>query len=107
MVRTFLVIIVFLTYFTQSVAQTDIKEVFEHFYQPKLEIDRLISLLNKNGELLIMTWLYDNTIDFRLWNYRNDDTHVFIYRKETFLFIAKKYNLEIDVLTDRFIVLKN
>jgi hypothetical protein len=54
-----------------------------------------------------MTLLFDNEMNFDTWFYKKDPTHVFIYRKETFLFIAKKYNLEIDVLTDRFIVLKN
>ena len=82
-------------------------EVFEHFYNPKKEVETLISLLKKNGSLLIMTLLFDNEMNFDTWFYKKDPTHVFIYRKETFLFIAKKYNLEIDVLTDRFIVLKN
>ncbi|NPD45689.1 MULTISPECIES: class I SAM-dependent methyltransferase [unclassified Lentimicrobium] len=81
-------------------------EVFEHFHQPKLEIDRLFSLLNKNGILLIMTMLYIENIDFGGWNYRNDDTHVFIYRKETIEYIAEEWKLEIDVLTDRLIVLR-
>ena len=81
-------------------------EVFEHFYKPKMEIDRLISLLKANGMLLIMTLLYNDTIDFKTWNYRNDSTHVFIYRKETIEYIAKEKNLEIDVLTKRFIALR-
>jgi hypothetical protein len=81
-------------------------EVFEHFYEPKLEIDRLISLLNENGSLLIMTMLYNKNIDFKTWSYRRDPTHVFIYRKETIEYIAKKMNLEIDMITDRFIALR-
>lgn len=81
-------------------------EVFEHFYNPKKEIDSLTSILKTNGLLLIMTMLYNDTIDFHLWNYRNDSTHVFIYRKETIEYIAKEKNLEIDLLTDRLIVLR-
>ena len=81
-------------------------EVFEHFHKPKIEIDRLISLLNIKGILLIMTMLYSEPIDFKLWNYRHDDTHVFIYRKETIEYIASQKKLEIDILTDRFIVLR-
>lgn len=81
-------------------------EVFEHFHKPKIEIDGLISLLNNNGVLLIMTMLYNDQIDFKGWNYRNDDTHVFIYRKETIEYIANENNLEIDILTDRFVVLR-
>ena len=81
-------------------------EVFEHFHHPKKEIDKLLSILNHNGRLLIMTMLYNDNIDFKGWNYRHDDTHIFIYRKETIEYIAEAWNLEIDVLTDRLIVLR-
>lgn len=81
-------------------------EVFEHFYNPKEEINKLISLLNNNGVLLIMTLLYNNQIDFNSWFYRKDPTHVFIYRKETIEYIAQKHKLKIVKLTNRFIVLK-
>ncbi len=81
-------------------------EVFEHFHKPKIEIDKLISLLKINGALLIMTLLYNDQIDFNKWNYRNDSTHVFIYRKETIEYIVKEKELEIDILTDRFILIR-
>lgn len=81
-------------------------EVFEHFHNPQMEIDRLTALLNGNGSLLIMTLLYHDQIDFSKWNYRNDATHVFIYRKETIEYIANEKNLTIDILTDRFIALR-
>ena len=81
-------------------------EVFEHFHNPKLEIDNLLSKLNTGGNLLVMTMIYNDEIDFRNWNYRDDDTHVFIYRKETIEYIAKTRNLRIDELTDRFIAFK-
>ena len=81
-------------------------EVIEHFHKPKIEIDRLTSLLKDNGMLLIMTMVYNDQIDFRGWNYRNDPTHVFIYRKETIEYIANDKELKIDILTDRFIVLR-
>lgn len=81
-------------------------EVFEHFYKPNIEIDRLTSLLKANGMLLIMTILYNDQIDFNTWSYRNDPTHVFIYRKETIEYIANEKHYEIDILTDRFIALR-
>ncbi|MBA6156525.1 class I SAM-dependent methyltransferase [Tenacibaculum sp. S7007] len=81
-------------------------EVFEHFYNPKEEIIRLISLLKNNGVLLVMTMLYNEQIDFNSWFYRKDPTHVFIYRKETFEYIAQKHKLEIVSLTNRFIALR-
>lgn len=81
-------------------------EVFEHFYNPKKEIDDLVSMLKTGGVLLIMTLLYHDQINFDNWVYRNDPTHVFIYTKETIEYIAAQKNLEIIVLTDRFIVLR-
>ncbi len=81
-------------------------EVFEHFHKPDIEIYNLMALLKNDGLLLIMTMLYNDQIDFKTWNYRNDATHVFIYRKETIEYIADRKKLEIIVLTDRLIVLK-
>ncbi|MFT5863262.1 MAG: SAM-dependent methyltransferase [Flavobacteriales bacterium] len=81
-------------------------EVFEHFNNPKLEIDRLVSLLKPKGRLLIMTLLYNDQINFNTWHYRKDPTHIFMYRKETIEYIAKEQKLEILVLTDRFIALR-
>ena len=81
-------------------------EVFEHFYHPTPDIDRITSLFKANGALLIMTLLYNDQIDFNMWKYRKDTTHVFIYRKETIEYIANEKKLEIDILTDRFIALR-
>lgn len=81
-------------------------EVFEHFYQPKLEIEKLLSLLKPNGLLLIKTHLYQSGIDFTNWYYRNDPTHVFIYTEKTIRFIAKKYQLKIEKLTERLVFLR-
>jgi 2-polyprenyl-3-methyl-5-hydroxy-6-metoxy-1,4-benzoquinol methylase len=81
-------------------------EVFEHFNNPKLEIDRLVSLLKPNGMLLIMTLLYNDQINFNTWHYRKDPTHIFIYRKETIEYIAKEQKLNILMVTDRFLALR-
>lgn len=81
-------------------------EVFEHFHHPKLEIDRLVALLQPNGVLLIMTLLYTDSIDFKTWHYRNDPTHIFIYSPETIAYIAKEKELDILELTNRLIVLR-
>ncbi|MBX3042324.1 MAG: class I SAM-dependent methyltransferase [Candidatus Kapabacteria bacterium] len=81
-------------------------EVFEHFHQPAYEIEKLLNLLKPDGYLIIMTLLFDMSSDFKTWFYRNDPTHVFIYTKKTIHFIAKKYNLRIDKLEDRIIVLQ-
>lgn len=82
-------------------------EVFEHFHNPKQEIESLIQLLKPNGRLYIMTHSYHSEIDFANWYYRKDPTHVFIYTKNTFEFIAKKFNLTIEKINERIVILKN
>lgn len=81
-------------------------EVWEHFQQPNKELIQLSKMLNKNGRLIVMTLLYSDEIDFETWHYRLDITHVFIYRKKTMEYIAEKFNLELELMTDRLIVFK-
>jgi len=81
-------------------------EVFEHFYKPGLEMEKLSAILKPEGKLIIMTLLYDDSIDFSKWFYKNDPTHVFIYKKETIEYLSLTYGYEIEVLSNRFIVLK-
>ncbi len=81
-------------------------EVFEHFYHPKKEIEKLLNILKPSGKLLIMTHQYDGVIAFPKWYYRKDPTHVFIYTLKTFEYIAKKFQLKIEFQNNRFVVLK-
>ncbi|MGL5196752.1 MAG: class I SAM-dependent methyltransferase [Chroococcales cyanobacterium] len=74
-------------------------EVIEHFHHPDVEFKLLYKMLKANGALICMTHLYQNQIPFKTWYYRNDPTHVFIYRTETIKFIANFYgfkNFKID-----------
>ncbi len=79
-------------------------EVFEHFHNPNDEIVKIVNLLKPGGRLLIMTHIYDPSIPFKHWYYRNDATHVFIYQKPTFLYIARVFKLEIESLNNRMAV---
>ncbi|MFO8067277.1 MAG: class I SAM-dependent methyltransferase [Bacteroidales bacterium] len=81
-------------------------EVFEHFYNPKTEIERLRKMLKKDGQLIFMTLLYFGQKDFKNWGYRNDPTHVFIFREDTVKYIAQKYSFNIEAMTDRLVCLK-
>ncbi len=67
-------------------------EVMEHFYDPKKEFELLFQLLLPGGKLFCMTDLWDESIDFHSWYYKNDLTHVFIYTKETIRWIRKNFN---------------
>ncbi len=66
-------------------------EVIEHFHRPDESLALLASLLKPAGQLLCMTELFDEEIDFHRWNYKNDPTHVFIYHLKTIEYIAEKY----------------
>lgn len=57
-------------------------EVMEHFYDPYYEFMRLSSLLKSGESIFCMTKLYDESIDFSNWNYKDDQTHVFFYHKK-------------------------
>lgn len=67
-------------------------EVIEHFQDPAKEFELLRSMLLPGGKLYCMTHVYDSNIDFSTWYYKNDPTHIFIYQKETFGFILKKFS---------------
>ncbi len=81
-------------------------EVFEHFYNPKHELNKLIALLKSGGILLVMTHVFDESKNFDTWYYRKDPTHVFIYTAQTFNYIRDAFNLDLVLQTERLIVLR-
>ncbi len=79
-------------------------EVIEHFFDPRKEFTLLRKLLTPRGKLYCMTHLYDESIDFENWYYKNDPTHVFIYQKQTFEWIRKEFGFSDLQIDDRLIV---
>ena len=69
-------------------------EVVEHFHRPKKEFESLHGMLKKGGKLFCMTYLYEDAIDFGSWHYKNDATHVFIYRKQTLEHLVKNLGFQ-------------
>ena len=80
-------------------------EVIEHFYKPYQEFGLLKSLLRPNGKIFCMTDLYHDGINFDKWYYKNDSTHVFIYRKETLEWIKTEFNFSKLDINDRLITI--
>lgn len=66
-------------------------EVMEHFQHPKKEFDLLSDLIKPHGKLICMTSLFSEQMDFNSWYYKNDPTHVFLYRKKTMDYIARNW----------------
>ncbi len=79
-------------------------EVIEHFYNPDKEFELLKSLLLSGGKLYCMTDIYNSSIDFKKWYYKEDETHVFIYQAETFEWIKEHYNFSDMHIDNRLIV---
>ncbi len=82
-------------------------EVVEHFKDPKKDFKLLKNLLKKDGTLYIMTHIYKNDIHFKDWYYRQDPTHVFIYQKETFNYIFKKFKFKSLKIEKKLVILRN
>ncbi len=78
-------------------------EVIEHFYDPHKEFTLLKSLIKPDGMLYCMTHIYDESIDFTNWYYKNDPTHVFIYHKNTFAWIQKEFGFKAIEIQNRLI----
>ena len=66
-------------------------ETVEHFRKPKQEWELLFSLVKNNGLIGIMTQLLLNDCEFSSWYYKNDDTHICFYSKETCSWLAQRY----------------
>lgn len=81
-------------------------EVMEHFHHPRLEFERLKSMLNPEGNLYLKTTIYNETIDFNEWYYKNDPTHVFFYHKKGLEYIKNEFGFSEMMIDKNLIVYK-
>lgn len=73
-------------------------EVMEHFHKPASEFNLLKRLLKDEGKLYCKTSLWDSSINFGTWHYKNDLTHVIFYSKKSLEWIRDQFsfsNLEV------------
>ena len=82
-------------------------EVIEHFHQPLKEFKLLQSLLKPQGKLYCMTDIYHSDIDFEKWYYKNDQTHVIFYHKNTLLWIQKQLKFSKVSIQNRLVIFYN
>ena len=82
-------------------------EVIEHFYNPLEEFSLLKKILKTGGILYCMTDIYDESIDFHKWYYKNDPTHVFIYQKRTIQWIQQEFGFLNVTIAGRLITFFN
>ena len=80
-------------------------EVIEHIAQPKPFIEKLVTLLKSGAPLGLMTKLVISPERFAIWHYKNDPTHICFYSKQTFQFLADKYQLKLEFIGQDVIIL--
>ena len=93
--------------FTKKYDFITLTEVAEHLYKPKMEFERIISLLNDDGILAIMTSRTDTIKDFTDWYYIKDHTHVCFYADASMDYLAKKYKLSLKFISKRVVLFQN
>jgi SAM-dependent methyltransferase len=69
-------------------------EVFEHFFYPAKDIKKICDLLNPEGILVVMTELWKNLEQFKVWHYTKDSAHTAFYCMETFDYLCTGFHLE-------------
>ncbi len=80
-------------------------EVMEHFWNPVKEFKLLYNLLKQGGTLYCKTSLYNTTIDFNAWWYKNDPTHVFFYTEQTLQWIKNHFGFKSLKINENLITL--
>lgn len=80
-------------------------EVVEHFNAPSASWPILVSLLKERAWLAVMTSLFTREAPeaFLAWQYKNDPTHVSFYTPKTMQWLANRFGLECEILSQRVI----
>ncbi len=81
-------------------------ETAEHFHTPAVEFARLAKLVRPGGVLGLMTVLRDSAADLGSWWYLRDPTHVSLYRRRTFGWIAERWDWQLEFASDTVILLE-
>lgn len=69
-------------------------ECFEHFHQPLMDIEKVISKLASGGILAVMTDTWTDFTTFANWHYIRDVTHVSFYHLKTMALISEHFGLK-------------
>ncbi len=79
-------------------------EVMEHFKDPLKEFQLLRSMLKDGGKLYCKTEVWSESIGFTDWHYKNDQTHVIFYNRETLEWIKENLNFSKLETRERYLV---
>ena len=81
-------------------------EVFEHLADPAGMADRLFSFLKPRGILALMTRFYEKDTDFKTWFYKDDETHICFFTRESLLWLGESRNLDISFRDKDMVIIK-
>jgi SAM-dependent methyltransferase len=70
-------------------------ETFEHFAEPRREMEKIAGLLRPGGMLIVMTLLHNGPATMKDWWYARDATHVAFYSTATLAWIAAAFGFEL------------
>ncbi|MCH8529761.1 MAG: class I SAM-dependent methyltransferase [Saccharospirillum sp.] len=81
---------------TQSYDFITLTEVIEHLAEPKVVLEQLWSALKPGGVLVIQTQRVRDRDAFRQWRYLHDPTHISFYSMDTFDWLARALNAQLE-----------
>ena len=81
-----------------------LEEVIEHLNKPLDVLDRLVSLLEKDGKLIIRTNLIPPNVFDGKWWYLRDTTHISFFDIKTFQYISNLFSLSIIYCNDKDLI---
>ena len=83
-----------------------VTEVVEHLRDPDLVFSTLFSMINPGGWLGIMTKLISEHHDFATWHYIRDMTHICFYHRNTFTYLAQRFNANVTFIEQDVVLLQ-
>lgn len=81
-------------------------EVFEHLSDPGAILEQLLGILKPGGYLGIMTKRVTDLDAFTRWHYKNDPTHITFFSEACFHWIARHYQLTLEIISPDVVLLK-
>lgn len=81
-------------------------ETVEHFRNPARHWQKIFDLVKVGGWIGVMTSLMTKNTDFNTWHYARDDTHIAFYSNETMEWIAKNFDVELEIIGDSVVLMK-
>ena len=81
-------------------------EVFEHLIDPPRMAEQLFQILEPKGVLALMTRFYEESITFKTWFYKDDETHICFFTKESFLWWGENRGLDVHFRDKDMVIIK-